>query len=218
MTKRVLVGAVAWALAISAAFAEAPWQLLSSERGITVTTRDEPGRDFPTFRGQGVLGVPVLQALAVVLDARGAMEWAVGADEVDLIRALDARSVLLYTRNHAPWPVSDRDLVVKRVVRVLRPAEEFRIDMACIDGQRPKVKRAVRVTDCASHFALRKVDATRTHVEYQVSLDPSGSLPAWLVRWASKRIPFDTLVNLERQVKKSGTKYAAEVQAWAVAR
>lgn len=204
-------------LVASAVRAEAPWRVILEERGIVVSTRDEPGRELPTFRGQGTLNMPVLHALAVVLDAEGAVNWAKGADEVQTLKALDPRTHLIYTRAHAPWPVSDRDMVVKRRVKVVEPGREFRVEMWCVPGERPETKRVIRVSDCSSHFILRSAGAGRTYAEYQVNLDPAGSLPSWLVRWASKRIPFETLVALEKHVKDTRAKYASAAQGWASA-
>lgn len=183
-----------------------------------VSTREEPGRELPSFRGQGVLNMPVLHALAVVLDAEGAVEWAKGASEVRTLRAVDPRTHLLYTRSNAPWPVSDRDMVVKRVLKVVDPGREFRVEMSCVAGQRPETKHVVRVSDCSSHFILRSAGVGRTYAEYEVSIDPAGSLPAWLVRWASKRIPFETLVSLEEHVRGTKAKYEGAAQSWASAR
>lgn len=205
-------------LAASAASAAAPWRVILEERGIVVSTREEPGRELPTFRGQGVLKVPVLQALAVVLDAEGAVEWARGASEVQTLRAVDPRTHVIYTRSDAPWPVSDRDMVVKRLIKVVDPGREFRVEMSCVAGQRPETKHVVRVSDCSSHFILRSAGEGRTYAEYQVSIDPAGNLPSWLVRWASKNIPFETLVALEERVKDTQAKYAAAAQSWANAR
>jgi hypothetical protein len=218
MSWRVTLAVVAWVLTASAAFAgEAPWNVILKERGIVVSTRDEPGRELPTFRGQGVLKMPVLHALAVVLDAEGAVDWATGASEVQTLRAVDPRTHLIYTRSHAPWPVSDRDMVVKRSIKVVDPGREFRVEMSCVAGQRPATKRVVRVSDCASHFLLRSTGEGQTYAEYQVSIDPGGSLPAWLVRWASKNIPFETLVALEERVKNTQAKYTPAAQRWAAA-
>jgi hypothetical protein len=218
LTGRTTLALLASILTASAVSAEAPWRVIMQERGIVVSTREEPGRELPTFRGQGTLNVPVLHALAVVLDAEGAVQWARGADEVQTMKAFDPRTHLIYTRSHAPWPVSDRDMVVKRLIKVVDPGREFRVEMSCVAGQRPQIKRVVRVSDCTSHFTLRSAGASRTYTEYQVSLDPAGSLPAWLVRWASKNIPFETLVALEERVQDTQTRYASAAQSWASAR
>ncbi len=194
------------------------FRVIDSERGITVSVRDEPGQALPTFRGQGVIEGDVLSVLAVVLDAEGAMEWAEGADEVILLREIDARSHLIYTHTDTPWPVSDRDMVLKRKIEVVRPGEEFRLDLACVNEGKPKRDGIIRISDCSSYFVLRKVDATHTAIDYQVHVDPGGSLPKWLIAWASRKVPFDTLVNLEEHVRKTRTQYASSARAWASAR
>jgi hypothetical protein len=217
MTKRATLALVASVLIVQVVSAEAPWRVILEERGIVVAIRDEPGRELPTFRGRGTLNMPVLHALAVVLDAEGAVQWAKGADEVRTLRALDTHTHLIYTRAHAPWPVSDRDMVVKRLIKVVDPGREFRVEMTCVAGERPETSSVVRVSDCSSHFILRSAGDGRTYAEYQVSIDPAGSLPRWLVRWASKRIPFETLVSLEEHVQNTQAKYAAAAQRWATA-
>lgn len=193
------------------------WKILSKERGITVSVREEPGRELPTFRGEGIIEGELLLILAIVLDAPGAMEWAEGADEVRLVREIDPRTHILYTRTDTPWPVSDRDMYTKRVTEVVRPGEEYRLHLECQKGEAER-KGVIRVTDCESHFVLRRVDDNHTLIEYQVNIDPGGSIPKFLIRWASKKVPFDTLVNLEAFAKKSRARYARDVELWASAR
>ena len=65
---------------------------------------------------------------------------------------------------------------------------------------------------------LRKVDENHTSIDYQVNVDPGGSLPKFLIRWASRKVPFDTLVNLEAFAKKSRARYAGDINMWASAR
>src|SRR5262245_54835242 len=107
------------------------WRVLGQQRGITVSVRNEPGRELPTFRGQGVIEGNVLLVLAIVLDVEAATQWAEGADEVALVREIDARTQVIYTRTDTPWPVSDRDIIMKRRTEVLRAGEAFRLHLEC---------------------------------------------------------------------------------------
>ena len=196
----------------------AGFRVIDSERGITVSVRDEPGQELPTFRGQGVIEGNVLYVLSVVLDAEGAMEWAEGADEVALLREIDARSHLIYSHTDTPWPVTDRDMIFKRKIEIVRPGTEFRLDLSCVREGKAEREGIIRVTDCSSTFVLRKIDETHTEIDYQVHIDPGGSLPKWLIAWASRKVPFDTLINLEGHVKKTRAKYAGSARSWASAR
>jgi hypothetical protein len=196
---------------------EPGWQVLAQERGITVSVREEPGRELPTFRGQGVIEGDVLLVLAVVLDAVGSMEWAEGADEVRVVKTIDARNDVLYTRTDTPWPVSDRDMYMTRKTEVVKPGEEFRLSVKCMKGEKER-EDTIRILDCDSHFVLRKVDANHTSIDYMVNVDPRGSLPKFLIKWASKKVPFDTLVNLEAFAKKERARYQKDIELWASAR
>lgn len=207
----------AFASSSQADSASAGFRVVDTERGITVSVRDEPGQNLPTFRGQGVIEGDVLYVLSVVLDAEGAMEWAEGADEVQTLKQLDARVHLLYSHTDTPWPVTDRDMVIKRKVEVVKPGSEFRIALECVNEGKPVRDGIIRVTDCVSAFTLRKIDANHTEIDYIVHIDPGGSLPKWLIAWASRKVPFDTLINLEAYVKKTRSRYAPTAKAWASA-
>ncbi len=202
----------------TSALAEGNWRLIEEKRGIKVTARDQPGRELPTLRGQGNIKGGVLDVLAVILDAAGATKWAKGADEARVLRVIGPRTQLIYTRTDTPWPVSDRDMIMRRQVQVVKPGNEFHIRLLCAPQETAELDGVVRIKTCDTYFHIRAVDEQTTFVEYQVDLDPGGSLPAWLIRWASKKIPMDTLVSLESQVKKTTGRYAGVVREWADAK
>ncbi|MET0284871.1 MAG: START domain-containing protein [Polyangiales bacterium] len=181
------------------------WKKLGEERGIVVSTREQPGKQLPSFRGQGEVKAPLLQVLAVVLDDARSKEWAKDADEAEVLRRIDAHTQVVYSRSHQTWPVRDRDLVMKRTVA--REGEAYRVRLECIPGEKPKVEGVIRIEDCETEFVLSRRDETTTYVDYRVRADPGGNNPDWAVKWASKNIPLDTLKNLRKQVAKTRGKY-----------
>lgn len=193
------------------------WRVVKKERGITVSARDEPNRNLPTMRGEGTIRGNVLHVLAVVLDAKGSTEWAEGVDDMKIIREVDAHTLIFRSLTDTPWPVSDRDMLMRRTISVQKVAEEFHIRLLCAPKELPRVDGVVRVVDCDSYFHLRKVDADHTFIDYQINLDPGGHLPTWLVRWASTKVPYETLVNLENQVSKTKGHYDRVMKAWSTA-
>lgn len=206
---------------LSAAFGaqaqQSAWKTIDREHGVTVETKDQPGRDLPTLRGRGIIQGEISHVLAVIMDAEHATEWAEGADECKLLRTINPRDHIIYTRTDTPWPVSDRDIVMRRTVEIIKPGQEFRVRMTCAPKEKPVIDGVVRVVDCDSHFYLRRESDSRTFMEYQINLDPGGSLPEFLVKWASKKVPMNTFVSLEKHVEKSATKYDADAKQWASA-
>lgn len=203
---------------VAAEQASTPWRVVKQQRGVVVSVREEPGKPVPSLRAQATIQGSVVDVLAVVLDDARASEWAKGSTRSQTLRRLSPYTQLVYTRSDQPWPVQDRDVVMRRSVQVVRPAETYRLHMVCAPEATPVRKDAVRVHDCESTVVLRRVDDKTTAIDYRISLDPGGSVPKWLVRWTSERLPFDTVTALEKQVKRTRGDYDEAVRFWSEAR
>lgn len=193
------------------------WTVIDRERGITVSRRVQPGCAMPSFRGQGRIRGNVLQVLAVILDLDEVQRWAHGVHRSGPIRRIDERTYLLHLASDLPWPVRDRDMVVRTRVEVVRPREEFHISLRCEPDAKPEQEDMIRVRRCHSSLHVRKIDADITEVDYVMTLDPAGYLPRWGVEWVTKATPFKTLVALEEQAARTKGQYTAFVRAWSAA-
>lgn len=207
-------------LQLSSASAQAVsggWRIVGSEQGVLVSTRTAPGAAHPTFRGQATIQGSVLHVLAIVLDTKNSTKWVRGADGIEVIQDVDGRTQLLQMFTHLPWPIRDRDMVMKRSVQVVVPGSEFIVRYQCAPEIRKDERKALRVTACDSHFTLKGLDGDKTYVDYQVNLDPGGGLPSWGIRWMEKRVTVDTIYKLERQVRRTPGQYRDVMQQWASA-
>jgi hypothetical protein len=193
---------------------ERGWRQIYAESGITVSTRDEPGHDMPSFRGQTTLRASLLHLLAILVDDTRSKEWAKGVDEGYVMRTLNPRAWIVYSFSHQMWPVQNRDLVMRRTVEVVKPDEVLRVRLVCIPGEKPERSGTIRVTSCETSFVLRKLDAGTTAIDYRVRADPGGHSPIWIARMASKSIPLDTLTALEKQVKRTLGQYEPAIKHW----
>ena len=204
----------------SLCFAETPlgaWNVINEERGITVSRREQPGCGLPSFRGQGPVRGSVLQILALMLDSSSVEAWAYGVDQSRSLKRISENEELIYLYSDVPWPVRDRDMVLRRTVEVVKPGEEFHIHLKCEPTATPEVSGAIRVKKCKSGFHLRRLDDTSTEIDYEMTLDPAGLLPKWASNYVAKNVPFKTLVALERKTAESRGKYEAVVRRWSAA-
>ncbi|MFT3923803.1 MAG: START domain-containing protein [Myxococcales bacterium] len=202
-----LVGSAAWA-------EDTGWQEIEKKSGISVSEKEEPGRAIPAYRGTGKVQGSVLQVLAVVLDDARSKEWAKDVAEAHVLRSIDDKTEIVYSRSDQTWPVRDRDLVMKRTVEVVKPGQEFRVRLVCLPGEKAEVPKVVRIKQCETVFSLRKMDDASTFVELLMRVDPGGNHPEWAVRNASQAVPYDTLVGLRKQVERTQGQYAKEVGKW----
>jgi hypothetical protein len=214
----VLIGFLAFS-AVAQAEDQGPWRTLSAEDGITVSSRQEPGSDVSTFRGQAKIRGSVLHLLAILVDDVRSKEWQGQVAEGRLLRSLDgARSQLVYSRSRQIWPIKDREVVMQRTVDVIDPGRAFRVHLVCAPEAVPAKKGAVRVADCDTSFLLRKVDEGTTFIDATVRVDPGGATPAWIADMAQKNIPRDTLTALQKQAERTAGQYTAAIELWAAAK
>ena len=203
-------GGAAASLSLSRnAFAKNPnkWETITREQAILVSTRVEPGRQFPSFRGIGRVNGSVWEVLAILADADRHMEWMHQCNGSKLIKAIDDSNQIIYNRTDAPWPVKDRDVVLRSNYTVAKEGKDIwsRFKQTRDSSMGP-VDGVVRMPTLTGHYHLVSTSESQCLVEYRVNADPGGSLPDWVVTQTTKDLPLHTLINLRARVKKmSGT-------------
>jgi hypothetical protein len=193
------------------------WKFERREAGITVSRRGASGHFLPAFRGEGQAKVHVLSALAVILDVREVERWAYGVTDAHSVRHVDDRTELVYLYSDTPWPVRDRDMVVRRTVSILKPGSEFAVSIVCEPNAAPMREGVIRVRDCDSSFRVRKIDANTTELVYEMSLDPEGAVPQWASAFLARTAPVKTLLAIESRAARNQSRYAAFIRHWATA-
>jgi hypothetical protein len=202
------VCAVCLFLGLSSAHADDGWKVTDlTGEGYEVASRDVAGQQVPTMRGRGLLSGDLFHVLAVLLDAARTKEWAEGVTGTKVLAQEGVVVTLLQTFIDLQWPVSDRDSITRAKLVVLKKDEEFKLVMNAEPTALPEQEGVIRIKHSYAHFHLKKQADGKVWVEYVVDVDPGGKLPKWLIRWASKSVPGDTLRKLQRQVEKTRGQY-----------
>ena len=198
-----------------AAVRASPWKAEMTEQGLTVSTREVPGRDLPLVKAEGTIAENMYDLLAVLNDVRRHTEWMVSISRSELLARPSEFDLLVYFFFDAPWPVSNRDAVVR--IKVLRSQSGHAV-MVSMKGsssrQRPPGS-AIRAPRLNATARLRMLGRGLTWVRYEIDIDPGGWLPRWLVRWLLRRLPLKTLRRLRKQVRKTRGQYNAFHRRWA---
>jgi hypothetical protein len=206
-----LVAAVLLAISFpGAAVADDGWVQDANEKGVVVTTKTEPGRNLPIFRGVSTIDAGVFEILAVLDDISRFTEWMADCKAARVVKQVSELERFEYNRIGAPWPVSDRDTVIRSWVEGSASKGDVWARFQSVTmAEAPAVSGVVRMPRLAGYYHLEVVDAGHTKVTYQVDADPGGLLPDWLVKLTSRKLPIETLVGLRKQVAKTRGKYDA---------
>ncbi len=192
------------------------WQRISTDDGVIVDTRDVPGESLPIFRGIVTIHASIYEVAAVIQDIDSGCEWTKRCVASREVQRLSESERLFYSRNSAPWPVQDRDVVLHGHVTGLEEGKDILIRFEnATSPLQPPAKGAVRMPKVVGFYRLVRTGPRTTRVEFQVEAHLGGWIPDWAARMSSKNIPHDTLVGLAHFVPKAKARYKPFLQAHA---
>ena len=186
---------------------ESAWKEVVVDQGVTVWSRDRSGRVLPELRARGQMNGELFHAMAVILDNERSCEWVPNCTELQEIKRLDGRTTWVYSVTDSPWPVSDRDTVVKVVAETIEPNNKYRVLMQAQPDFLPLVEGRVRIPYSNIYFLLKRVNADTIEIEYGLDVDPGGALPKWMVRRTARKTLIETIIALEAQVARTRGEY-----------
>ena len=188
--------------------ARAEWTVVANEQQVEVSQQPVDGRGMPMFRGIGEVAATPDEIREVLEDVDSHAQWMPDVRESRLVRET-GEQITVYRRSAAPWPVSDRDVVVRSHTEVIQPGVEIHaLFEGVADPDVPELSGVVRMPHLIGHWKVRAIAPDRSLVEYQVDADPGGSLPGWLAASASKDNPIRTIVGLRERVVLARSKRA----------
>jgi hypothetical protein len=177
---------------------------VTADEGIEVSRRAVPGREFPVLRAVGSIDANLYEVLAVILDVAHHPRWMHNCSEARLLHAESEYVAHVYNRTDSPWPVADRDAVLRTETVVVEPGRELLVRFVSEpDTLFGEVQGVVRMAHLEGSYRLNALAPDRTRVEYRVDADPAGQIPAWLVRRSTRDLALRTLLKLRERVSET---------------
>lgn len=194
----ILAAAAAFALLLAGAESAATatdWTLGKRADGITVHTRPVEGSGIDEFRGEAIVDAPVDAIVALLRDSDRFKDWFPNTSES---RLLDREGDVShqYSVMATPWPISDRDNVLRSVLSRDPATGVVEIEVTANPDHYPEQPDRVRVRRARGGWRFEPRGPARTHVTFFMHLDPGGGVPQWMINARVVATPFEALSNL----------------------
>ena len=200
---------------VAAMEADGHWHHEFTDEGIAVSMMTEEGRSLPAFRGVASVDANMFEVLGMLDDAKRASDWMANCMENRVVKQVNEFDRIIYNRTDAPWPVSDRDVVLFVGVTADLDKREVNIKFNSITNAGPApIDGVVRMPRLKGYYKLQYIDDHHTRVTYQIDADSGGSLPDWLIARATRRLPVDTIAGMRKQLKKTMGNYEEFVKRY----
>ncbi len=173
----------------------AEWELQREENGITIYTRPVPNSGIREFKGIAEVDHNAKMILALLRDSDRFKTWFPNTPESKLVERNGNVSVQ-YSVMDAPWPVSDRDNVLRSVTSHDDETGQIQIQVAAAPDAYPERPDRVRVKKATGNWILEPLSDYKTRVTFQMHLEPGGGIPEWLTNARVVDSPFEALTNM----------------------
>lgn len=181
---------------------EEEWQHIYESDGINIYKRVAEGSEFLEFKATGALRGAMSEYVSAILDTDKHPDWAPRCMEARNVEKINDQEFVIYTVYAGVWPTADRDYAAK--MSMVSGPEVVRIDVERVEMSQVTsgVAERVHIPYLKSCWIFEQISQDYTRVELRAHVDPGGWIPAWLVNWGYRTIPYQFLVNLEAQVDK----------------
>lgn len=173
------------------------WALAKDSNTVRVYTRVYPGSKMKEFKGEMVVKATPEKLLGIMKDGKSFSNWMHNTYGSYVIKSVSDNEYYCYMANKAPWPVQDRDNVIRYLVK--RPNNRTVVlEMTAMADFIPRVDGCVRVEKMKGTWVFESIGNGQSKVTQQVHAEPGGNIPAWLANSAVVDNPYNTLLGLKK--------------------
>lgn len=187
---------LALALWQSQVFSDAAWHAGLNKNGIRIETRAVSGSAYKQFRATMLVRADIARAIAVMEDFAGYVKWMKDCKTARHLRRLSATAGIVYTLQATPWPIAEREAVVR--YDFARAPGRVRIELAAAPDALPENSGKVRISKLSGYWTFTEKEAGHMEVVYSLHSEPGGNLPSWAAAGMVEHLPYETLLKLRK--------------------
>jgi hypothetical protein len=180
--------------------AQRQWTLEKESDGVKVYLKEVPGYQLKAFKALVYIAAPLDSVYGYLLKFEERTKWIYGTSEAKLLHKVEGKEYIMYSVYDAPWPVTDRDMVIKFLTGPPERPEERLIQYTAVPHYVPVKKDLVRIEKSQGSWSLRQ-EGQAVEVIFEGFTSNAGSLPDWVVNQVVVVNPYESLRNLRRKLQ-----------------
>lgn len=178
------------------------WNPLYKVDGIQlyVSKRSSPSY----FMARGEIEADFFHLLAIFVDLSRRTEWVKNLKKVEHIEGKLDENPVLYSQYHMPWPVKDRDVVIRS--EIVKDYQTPSVTLSFKSGPHPRYPERgnhIRIAFTEGRISFSKSSENKVYINYMMSTDPGGWIPGWVNDLFIKTVPLKTIEALKEQLKNT---------------
>lgn len=181
------------------------WKMLGNDEGVqSYQKKKELENGLVAFRAESVIPTSLTRIAAVFDDPSIRKDWIDSLAEAKVVKIENRLNRVEYNHTSVPWPFQDRDFLYSVDIKMSRNPNTMILRMRNTeDSAYPPKEGVVRGKLVYCYYYMTEVEPGKaTKVAVEMSIDPMGNIPKWLVNASSKKWPQHTLSRLAKVAQR----------------
>lgn len=204
-------------LSFSSIAQEAAWELRKDRDGIKVYVREAIDSPFKELKMKFSVNATMSSVVALLQDIEAIPDWVYKCEVGYVVEKINDEEEYYYNLIDFPWPLSDRDFIVKSKLYQDPVTKVLRSESYAVTDKMPEKEGVVRIVETNLWWEFTPHANGQIDVDYYLKSDPGGYLPAWIVNMAIDQGPIQTIKRFRKILKNPKYKnvkldYVSELQ------
>ena len=179
-------------------------KLAINKNGVKVWTYQTPDNPAFSYRATTVLNSSLSSAVAVITDTKSLTQWVPYVSHVDVIeRDANQQNFILHMELDFPFPLQDRDVVVRGKITQAADGTVTIQNNAITDNRVPVRPNVVRLTHYEGAWTIRPLGSNKVEVSTTGFGDPGGLIPLAVANRFIQQQPYQMLGRMKNYVKNA---------------
>jgi len=181
-------------------FDKKDWQLKTTDNNLKLYTRSNEQSGVKEVRIRTEITTSIEKLLSVLGNVSNYEKWVYKCSEAKMVKVVSEDDYYYYTRSDLPFPLSDRDIVVRS--RQWKDKDGIFYSRSTLSRNMVETKKGiVRIQEFDAYWKIIQKENGTLDIDYVVQTHPGGSLPSWAINLGIAKGPIETMKNLIKQLK-----------------
>ena len=176
------------------------WVFVKEKEGIRLFTRKEANSSVKSFKGDVYLHTQIEKVYSLITNVKNFDWWDDDISEIKVLHYEKDKVIQYYLIYDVPWPIADRDLVVDSHITIDPVTGIISVEARSLLNVIPEKPDLVRIKKYWQTWTLVPVEKDLVHLILEGSVDPAGSVPAWLSNMVITETPLKVIRSVKTHV------------------
>lgn len=178
--------------------AQPAWKLQRETSGMKIYTATLPGSRIQSVKAELIFDTSLDRVVQEIMNVSNYTEWVYGCSSSVLFYKQNDSTLVYRHVTKLPWPFENRDQVSRFSLR--RKGDGSISISSKLIADFPTYPDCVRIQQSKAEWVLMPISALQVKAVYELSFDPGGQIPSWMVNAFIDKGPFESFIKLQKRL------------------